>query len=244
MAAAAAVLPASAVSFDVAVVASKSGFAAQTTQFHVDRTRGAGGAWRTTLTMPDQPGLSKLPRSPWRPKQFVVDEAGTLTIYRADGAIAPFPDPTRAPNVPVTGIAANLPSLRTGNTPTAASKVLRTDWIDEFVTSASGRAQEVAAIIAKNSAPARDGRGLDHYVKTVGSNAVDVAIDPLAGVVSNLSVTSQGQVARTITNQYVNGPSGVSIRWHTQIQHQDAKSTGAIGITLSNILIDGQGVKP
>ena len=235
----AAALAASTVSFDVAIRMSSSGSPPQALSWHIDRVHAGVAGWRTTVTVPDDPRLSRIPSAPWRPARFLVDENGHLTVYRADGGVATLLDPSKEPIASLVA-GGSLPRPSSGAKPPLT---LHTQWLDGIVTTSSARAQEVAAAVNGGSAPTRDGSGLDHYAKNVGANRVDFGIDPVAAVVATLNVSGPSG-RHQVAHNYVSDPSGNSVRWRTQIEDSGARLMRSTTIVLSNIVIDGHEVQP
>ncbi len=231
--------PASTVSFDVAIQNSTSKSANQTLYWHIDRTRGTGGGWRTTVTIPDDPRMARMHRAPWRPKQFLVDETGHLTIYRADGQVATLPDLASAPLAPILA-KAELPRPESSG---SQSPTLHVEWLDGIVMTSSGRAQETATAVQGSSAPTRDGSGLDHYAKSVGAKHIDFGIDPSAGVIASLNVSSPSG-SHQVAHAYALTSTGNSVRWRTQIEDSGPTRSRSMTIVLSNITVDGHEVQP
>jgi hypothetical protein len=132
------------------------------------------------------------------------------------------------------------PGLAPTGTPPATTDMR---WIDELIMSDSARAAEGARVKTLSSAPTRDAAGLDHYARQVGASSVDIAVDPARGAIANQVVSKNGSARRT-SHQYVDGPSGASIRWSTTIQQSTPTANRSTSITLSNVTIDGQEVKP
>ena len=234
-----ATLPPSTVSFDVAIQASSSGAPTRTLSWHIDRARVGVNAWQTTVTVPDDPRLIHIRQAPWRPKRFVVDETGHLTIYRADGGLVALPDPSQEPIASLVA-KANLPVLASARSRPAT---LRTDWLSRLVMTASGRVQEATAAKSGGSPLDRDASGLDHYAKSVGGNRVDFGIDPAAGLVTSLNVSGNSRTHQ-VAYQYLADAAGNSIRWRTQINDSAPALSRTTTIVLSNIIIDGHEVQP
>jgi len=231
-------LPASTVSFDATIEITKSGVS-RALRTHVDRIRGAGNAWRTTFTLADDPRLSAMTAPGWRINRLVIDEAGHLSIYDANGSPVRLPIPNAHP-VTVKGTTVTPPAPSPA---TIAGMVIHTGWIDEAIMSGPARSQELAAAIGRAVSLGRDSQGLDHYRSTHGGRVSDLAVDPVAGVVTAINVSQQGAQLYSITHQAVAGPAGISILEKTQTQASSDKGTRTHGVTLTNIVIDGQGVK-
>ncbi len=203
-------------------------------QAHVDRVAGLSG-WRTTITLIDDPRVANLPAAPWRPRTFVIDEAGRLTVYRVDGQPARKPELSKLPR----------PSGTTSlvSTTGAGDIILGTDWIDDLFLASGSRASATETMIAGASPAGRDAKGLDHYTKSVGSLHRDFAVDPASGIVRGV-VLSDGVRTSRAAFEYVNTPSGLSVRTRSHIEQAGGKFTGSHTITIQNVVVDGNEVTP
>lgn len=222
----------STLSFDLDVESTRQGGASRSMRAHVDRSASANG-WRTTITLIDDPRAAKLPAAPWRPKQLVLDESNRLTVYRADGRVARRPDLSTLPQ----------PSGATSpvNTTAAADVVMGTRWIDDLLLGSDARAREGAAAINGASPSGRDAQGMDHYAKASGDHSADYAVDPATGVVKSVALTDGRRTLRAVF-EYVNTASGLSVRTRSHFEHAGGKITDSHTITISNVVIDGNGM--
>jgi hypothetical protein len=222
----------STVSFDLDVESTALGGASRSMRAHIDRSAGAN-AWRTTVTLIDDPRAARLPAAPWRPKQLVFDESNKLTVYRADGRVARMPDPSHLPRPSGTASPAR--------TTVASDVIVGTGWIDDLVLGSDARAKASAATISGASQSGRDAQGLDHYSKVAGGHSTDYAVDPASGVVKGVSLTDGQRTSRAVF-EYVNTASGLSIRTRSHVEHAGGKITDSRTITISNVVIDGKGI--
>jgi hypothetical protein len=237
-------LPATTVSFDVTVETTKAGANVSSLAFHIDRSRGNGNAWRTTITLVDDPRLPVRILLPSRLKRFVIDESGVLSTYRADGSLMPPPDPKRVPKVPPMPVGMKLPAVVAHPTTPqiVGGKVLGTGWIDELVMSNEARAQEAAKLASAGVDHSRDALGLDHYVRSIGTQTTETIVDSAAAVVRAVSVAKGGKLIDQLSYDYTSA-AGVSIRRRSQLQISSGTTNTSRTLTLSNIIIDGQGVQ-
>jgi hypothetical protein len=109
---------------------------------------------------------------------------------------------------------------------------------------ASGNRASASAIMTAGAAPVgRDAQGLDHYMKSVGSVRRDFAVDPASGVVLGV-VLSDGVRTSRAAFEYVNTPSGLSVRTRSRFEQAGGKFTGSHTITIQNVVVDGSEVVP
>lgn len=179
-----------------------------------------------------------------RTRQLVVDEDGALAIYRPDGAMTSLSDLDAGVRSIWPTVLARLPAGRVASAPPSFPRTLNTAWIDDIVVSAQSRSNEGSNVRGMvGTTTTRDANGLSHYVRTLGANNIDVALDPAAGALTAIMVVAPSGTRHT-THTYVAGPNGMSVRWRTRIEQVQGSTTRLTLVTLSNILIDGQAVQP
>jgi hypothetical protein len=244
----------SSIAFDLSLETNNTGASVRSVRSHIVRTRGALGAWRTTITSAGGDPFATLPGAARRLARVEVDEQGAMSGFRVDGtaiAASTATGPGSVGAVALQRLPAGLRARYPGAfqisplaAPAAASPRFR--WVDSYFKSHSDRRLDLAAMSKAIGLTRGDPDGIQHLDKTHGARSVDFATDTARGEVTGYTMSSGARVVASVANNYVDGPAGLSIR--TQVRFERMPSDSAPGrtttIKLSNITIDGQGVRP
>jgi len=225
-----------------------------TTKMNVRRETAADGRSRTTYLIDDPQRFAGTESNRRRLVRVEVDGNSDATAYFADGASRRLPiDPAAISNA-IGALPALPPAVRSAidNANALASRSAPVDgkmtgkWIDGLANTPELRNTALTAL-ASNATEIRRGLlGTDVFVINNGTRSVEVEVDAKNSLVRNATLLQLGQVIARLHYDWVAAGNDSFVRSVAELTRVGNEKGGVIRskISVSNITIDGQEVRP
>ena len=224
------------------------------TKMNVRRTTDSEGRSRTSYLIDDAQRFAGSGCNARRLGRVGVDENVDATAYCADGTNRRFPlDPSgiataigALPALPtaVRSAVDKATALQSRSAPVDGKMTGK--WTEAVATTPEARRIAVAALAAKSSQVRRGPQGSDVFVTVDGARTVEVEIDNTNNLVRRATFQEQDQVIARLDYDWTAADNDIFVRNAAELSRTGNQKGGAIRskVALSNIMIDGQEVRP
>ncbi len=225
-----------------------------TTKMNVRRETAADGRSRTTYLIDDPQRFAGTESNRRRLVRVEVDGNSDATAYFADGASRRLPiDPAAISNA-IGALPALPPAVRSAidNANALASRSAPVDgkmtgkWIDGLANTPELRNTALTALASSATEIRRGLLATDVFVINNGTRSVEVEVDAKNSLVRNATFLQQGQVIAWLHYDWVAAGNDSFVRSVAELTRVGNAKGGVIRskISVSNITIDGQEVRP
>jgi hypothetical protein len=222
------------------------------------RTRGETG-WKTTLSLLSASGqtvhgiagprvvpaaapVSRIEIGDARTPMRVFDAAGQLMFQ-----LPTRPAPAADGGQPPTGIAAvTVPSASAEALAGAEVDARSTDWVEQFLPSASDRVARRARLMGRLGSRAGSARGLERFVSHDGGDTTEVLMDPSWAVPVEVNVSRKGRLMSHSVIAYQQAPGAGLVRRRVrseQLLSPESGDRAVAEIDFENIRLGVGGVR-
>jgi hypothetical protein len=214
--------------------------------YHLERTLGAGGFWKTVTTYPSKVGVSPAIATQPRFELGRVEDDGDGSSARVYNALGQLMTPSTA-TLPARsrGRPSWLPDVKQPNkkfAPTAVRMRNNRDWVDKLVVSPADTSRRKAALQSAYGSAVRNANGLDEYHRQTDSTAETILVDPRLGVPVDVRHETNGKLVIHTVFSYAIASDGSATLSRIRIERPSAKpgTAAVVESVLSNVHLEAR----